>query len=108
MTTVRLIPMNEGLLFECSGHADYAEKGKDIVCAGISALCIALTESVEELADEKETELVGLYTADGFLSVEVRFTDDTYSRTKTLAVFNTAMNGLRAIEALYPEHLLIA
>lgn len=32
-----------------SGHANYAEPGKDIVCAGISALAQTLIRSLEEL-----------------------------------------------------------
>lgn len=35
------------------GHAGYAEHGKDIVCAGISALTQTFISSVEELTDAK-------------------------------------------------------
>ena len=35
------------------GHADYAEQGKDIVCAGISAITQSFIVSVEELTDEQ-------------------------------------------------------
>ncbi|MCI8738033.1 MAG: ribosomal-processing cysteine protease Prp [Lachnospiraceae bacterium] len=33
----------------CSGHAEYAEKGKDIVCAAVSVLVINTLNSLEEL-----------------------------------------------------------
>lgn len=36
-----------------SGHAHYAEAGKDIVCAGISALVQNLIQSIEELTQDK-------------------------------------------------------
>lgn len=36
-----------------SGHAEYAEAGKDIVCAGVSALVQGLIRSVESLASDK-------------------------------------------------------
>ena len=36
-----------------SGHANYAEAGKDIVCAGVSALVQGLIRSVESLASDK-------------------------------------------------------
>ena len=36
-----------------SGHAHYAEPGKDIVCAGISALVQNLIQSIEELTADK-------------------------------------------------------
>ena len=35
-----------------SGHAGYAEHGKDIVCASISALTQVLIASVEQLTDD--------------------------------------------------------
>lgn len=34
------------------GHANYAEQGKDIVCAGVSALTQTLIQSVEELTGD--------------------------------------------------------
>jgi uncharacterized protein YsxB (DUF464 family) len=39
--------------FTVSGHAGYAESGKDIVCAAVSALTINTVNSVEELTDNK-------------------------------------------------------
>lgn len=35
-----------------SGHANYAEAGKDIVCAGVSALVQGLIGSVESLTSD--------------------------------------------------------
>lgn len=35
------------------GHANYAEHGKDIVCAGVSTLIQTLIQSVEELTADK-------------------------------------------------------
>ena len=41
-----------------SGHANYAEDGKDIVCAGVTALTQTLIRSLEELVgDEVEYEI---------------------------------------------------
>ena len=36
-----------------SGHANYAEAGKDIVCAGVTALVQGLIRSVESLTSDK-------------------------------------------------------
>ena len=38
---------------EISGHADYAESGKDIVCAGVTALTQSLIRSLEGLTSDK-------------------------------------------------------
>lgn len=35
-------------LLKATGHADYAEHGKDIVCAGVSALFFALMKKAED------------------------------------------------------------
>lgn len=36
-----------------SGHAGYAEAGKDIVCAGVTALTMSLVKSLNDLTDDK-------------------------------------------------------
>ena len=36
-----------------SGHANYAEDGKDIVCAGVTALVQGLIRSMESLTGDK-------------------------------------------------------
>lgn len=38
---------------EISGHAGYAEPGKDIVCAGVTALTQTLIQSIEDLTDDE-------------------------------------------------------
>jgi len=35
--------------FKVSGHANYADNGKDIVCAGVSAITVGTVNSIEEL-----------------------------------------------------------
>ena len=63
--------MKEGRLcgFQSSGHADYADQGEDIVCAGVSALVINCVNSIEKLtsdrADVKQKE-------DGFVSCRLQ------------------------------------
>ena len=46
--------MKEGRMcgFKSSGHADYADQGEDIVCAGVSALVINCVNSLEKLTDD--------------------------------------------------------
>lgn len=36
-----------------SGHADFAEAGKDIVCAGVTALIQTLIKSIGDLTEDK-------------------------------------------------------
>ena len=38
--------------FRCTGHADYAEAGSDIICAGVSALVIHTGNCIQDLNHE--------------------------------------------------------
>ena len=46
-----------GLQVIVSGHAEYAEKGQDIVCAGVSTLTNTLANIVQEWADADLTHM---------------------------------------------------
>lgn len=68
MLTVTFSKNSDGLYHEVriEGHAEYAELGQDIVCAGISALFINAATSIVELTSdevelwqEEETEISG-------------------------------------------------
>lgn len=54
MTTVTIRKTRDGLYtgFTCIGHAGYAQRGEDIVCAGISMLVINTVNSLEKLLNE--------------------------------------------------------
>jgi len=43
----------ENIGFRCIGHAGFAKYGKDIVCAGVSALVINTINSIEEFTEDK-------------------------------------------------------
>ena len=40
-------------IIRISGHAGYADMGKDIVCAGVTALVQTLIKSIEDLTTDK-------------------------------------------------------
>lgn len=50
MIAIELCENSDGLLqgFRVGGHADYAEYGKDVVCAAVSALSIATANALEQ------------------------------------------------------------
>lgn len=39
--------------FAAAGHADYADSGKDIICAAVSALVINTVNSIENLTEAR-------------------------------------------------------
>lgn len=80
-------------LIEVKGHAMYADKGKDIVCAGISAITLGFVNYFENLAlKEKELKLtnkeqfVTKVTVKKGEGAKVRIKYDTRSLSNVLIV----------------------
>lgn len=78
------------------GHANYAEIGKDIVCAGISTLLQTLIQSVEELTDDE----IKYSMSPGKADIELR---NLSEQSKTL--LNSFFIGVEMIEHEYPENV---
>ena len=53
---------------EVRGHAGYAKKGDDIVCAAISALSLGLAHSLEALTDSEISHEI----SSGYLKIEYK------------------------------------
>lgn len=78
------------------GHANYARPGKDIVCAGVSALVQTLIQSVEELtADQIEYDM-----APGAVSIKFWCLSD-HSRVLIDAFFL----GIKQLADNYPNNV---
>ncbi len=86
--------------FSVSGHADYAEHGSDIVCAAVSAVTLTTAGGLKDVAKFR-----GHYEAQsGMLTVQLADAPDARSQL----LIETMLNGLRQIQAQYPERLTIA
>lgn len=70
------------------GHADYAEKGKDVVCAAVSALVYALIATLEETGNIRETVV-----RSGYATVAAKEQD---------RAFDVVRGGISQIAARYP------
>lgn len=53
MIIAALTPFENGFIYTASGHAGYAECGKDIMCAAVSMLTITIAERLKERDDIK-------------------------------------------------------
>lgn len=90
--------------FAISGHAFYAEKGKDIVCAGVSAVSVGAINAVHALTgvtpeiDQDD---------DGFLrcTLPEELPSDTNERVQLL--LEGMVVSLQTIEEEYREHIKI-
>ena len=82
------------------GHANYAENGKDIVCAAVSCLCVSLANTLLATGVEKKQFCVqdGLF----YMSATVK-EDNQYA----IGAFDMAVNGLQMIAEQYPRHVTI-
>ncbi|KAK9680593.1 Cysteine protease Prp [Popillia japonica] len=81
-----------------SGHAGYAEKGKDIVCAGVSTLWNTLVESTARLT----TDNIYYGIAEGEASMEWNAISE-----KGELLIGSFLIGVKELEAEYPEYVKI-
>lgn len=79
-----------------SGHANYAEAGKDIVCAGISALVQNLIQSIEELTQDK----IQYSMSPGW--VDIKFRDLSEQAQLLVSSFFV---GVEMIASEYPDNV---
>ncbi|MCI8514844.1 MAG: ribosomal-processing cysteine protease Prp [Lachnospiraceae bacterium] len=79
--------------FQITGHADYEEYGKDIICAAVSCLALNTMNSIEALTDD------GTYgvTEDGLL--KFRFTGGCSEQAELL--MDSFVLGLTGIQEKY-------
>lgn len=94
MIEVRIRPER----IEISGHAGYAEYGKDIVCAGVTALTQTLIQSIENLTDDK----IEYRISSGKAEVEYR---NLSEKSKTLV--DSFFVGICLIAEEFPEHVKV-
>ena len=76
--------------FTCVGHAGYEEAGKDIVCAGVSALVINAINSIESLTAAK----FQVQEKDG----DIRFVLEDLSCREAQLLLESLQLGLKTIE----------
>ena len=81
------------------GHANYADKGKDIVCAGVSALVQALIGWIEE--HPEYADMVSIDEIHNEVLIDCTGGEDVK------AVFLMAAIGIEQIANVYPDHVQI-
>ncbi len=103
MTSVEIVRDADGKIceFRSRGHTGYAEAGRDIVCAGVSAILQAAVLGLEEylkLRPKVEQEK-------GYFSCQVE--RDIFLNREIDAILETMVLGLRAIEREYPDYIKV-
>ena len=92
------------LRLEVEGHAEYAEKGKDIVCAGASMLTGALGAALEEAEARGRCECKVRYSEGKALIWAVAAMG---SRQEIKAYFKMTVTGFKLLEEEYAGNVTI-
>lgn len=100
---IHVIYTPEEYSLEVSGHAGYAEAGKDIVCAGASALTMALMQSA--LADDDYN--AGFYIDKVNADIMVQCDPIGDAGERCLQMYEIIMNGFRALCTEYPDYITL-
>lgn len=94
MIEVRIRPER----IEISGHAGYAEPGKDIVCAAVTALTQTLIQSIDDLTDDE----IEYRISPGKVEIEYR---NLSEKSKTLV--DSFFVGICLIAEEFPEYVKV-
>lgn len=98
MITVEIKSRDGGFCTLCAtGHADYAPRGQNIVCASVSALIGAFCVFLEQCAK-------GVRLKDDGDTLSVLWSLDEH----TEPALDMLVLGLGGVEAQYPEHLKLS
>jgi hypothetical protein len=86
-----------------SGHANYADSGKDIVCAGVSAITVGTVNSIEELTGVVMESKV----KSGFLNAKLPADLNTEVSEQVQLLLSSMVVMLKNIEDSYGQYIQI-
>ncbi|SEM67830.1 ribosomal-processing cysteine protease Prp [Paenibacillus sp. OV219] len=102
VTIERLSAANTRILsFAIEGHAKFAKPGKDIVCAGVSAVSVGTVNAIEQLAG---IELPASMKS-GWLRSDIPVTADAASNEKAQLLLEGMIVMLNSIAASYGKYV---
>ena len=87
--------------FDFSGHAGFADRGSDIVCAAVSAIGQTVIGTIEELVGPEFS--YELDPIEGKIACSLR-PDDHYSETEKIALGALMFSAYIGIEQLVPNY----
>ncbi len=88
-----------------SGHANAAEPGKDIVCAGISTLAQALQQTLMEMNVERKLNWLEWAGSAVSGNISLAAVPKEENRAEVLACYRLCVTGLRMLAESYPENV---
>ena len=91
--------------FEMKGHADFADHGKDLVCAGASAVSFGAVNAVIALTGI--TPIIAQKGDGGYLYVEVPSISNSEKAAQIQLILETMIVSLQTIEQDYAKYIKI-
>lgn len=91
------------LRFTVSGHAFYNDPGKDIVCAGVSAVAIGAVNAIEKLTGLVPEAL----SESGLLKAETPYCDDPVRNDQVQLLLEGMVAALESIVESYGKYVKI-
>ena len=91
--------------FEMKGHADFAENGKDLVCAGASAVSFGAVNAIIALTGI--TPIIEQKGDGGYLYVEVPSMKDSEKAANIQLILEAMIVSLQTIEQDYSKYIKI-
>jgi uncharacterized protein YsxB (DUF464 family) len=95
----------EGCALRLRGHAGSGEPGHDLICAGVSALVLALREELLYLEGRGDLRLRSLRLEPG--DAELLWEPAPGREEAAQTAFDTVLRGLRLLERLFGEHVQV-
>ncbi|WP_440112009.1 ribosomal-processing cysteine protease Prp [Paenibacillus sp. QZ-Y1] len=105
MIIVQVFRNDDGSIerFSIKGHANFAKRGEDIVCAGVSAVTVGTVNSIETLTGiEMDTEM-----KNGFLSASLPVLEGDESSPKVQLLLESMVLMLTDIADSYGKYIKI-
>ena len=107
MIKVTVIRDQSGLIhsFEMKGHANFAEHGQDLVCAGASAVSFGAVNAISVLT--KTTPIIKQKGNGGYLYVEVPSIENADKAAQIQLILESMIVSLQTIEQDYEKYIQI-
>ncbi|MEK8131362.1 ribosomal-processing cysteine protease Prp [Paenibacillus filicis] len=87
--------------FHVDGHAQYDERGKDIVCAGVSAVTVGTVNAIEVLTGVQ----LNTRMKHGFLSADISPQTDADTDSKVQLLLEGMVVMLQSIQQSYGAYI---
>lgn len=103
MTHVSLCRYRDAYIFQCTGHAGYAQSGEDILCSAVSVLCYTLDEYLKRA--HGEGRLLRYISSFASADVTIEFEPRNSDRVLLEAV-NAVLGGFALLAENYGDYIL--